>query len=699
MILEGVLLMLGLWAALTLRLPTEYAGLDIGVGRPSPVSIQAPRSVDFVSEVRTNERRSQVENRPELLAYATDPNVPRQQRIQLEDLLTTITNVRADPTLNTRQKQQQITAILPASVDQADALAQTIVTFDDEAWNTVYQQSLLLYDRAMAETGYQLDEDAIRRLRNLSLPYWTTTRALTEEQRELTLAFTTAFLRVNRTLDMEATEENRRIARESVEPVVVSVQEGENIVRVGEIVRPDTIEKLEATGALPRTLNWFDIGGRGLLAGLLALTFMLYLGFFHPDLVRQSRPLLVMVIFLVTATLAARLLLPIWPGWQYAFPLATIALIFTVVFNGRLALASTVLLSLMIGMLSPESLALMITLLLGSICAIFAVRGADRLSTFLFAGAAVALVTFVGQLAFWLGSYGTMPVRDVPALLLTMLLMGVMNGALSAVLALGLFNAVGHAAGVVTPMQLMELAHPAQPLLRKLIHEAPGTYYHSVAVGNLAEAAAEVVGADALLLRVAAYYHDIGKTIRPYFFSDNQMGRENVHNDIDPRTSAQIIVDHVREGVKMAQAAHLPTVIIDFISTHHGTHLIKHFYQIAMQQEDTVNIGDYRYPGPRPSTREQGILMLADSVEATVRSKAQNGKLLPARAGENGRSANGAQTIEELVAAIIDERVRDGQLDNTPLTLRDLVLIRQTFVTNLQSIYHPRVDYAPQLVK
>ena len=248
----------------------------------------------------------------------------------------------------------------------------------------------------------------------------------------------------------------------------------------------------------------------------------------------------------------------------------------------------------------------------------------------------------------------------------------------------------------------MELAHPNQPLLRKLIREAPGTYYHSVSVGNLAESAAEAIEADALLLRVAAYYHDIGKTIRPYFFTDNQTDRENVHDDLDPRISAEIIADHVREGIKMAQAARLPQPIIDFIATHHGTSVIRNFYQIALQREDSVNVEDYRYPGPRPSTREQGILMLADSVEATVRSKAQHGKLLHTRADEHERlqaRADGRQTLEDLVGSIIEERLRSGQLDDTPLTLRDLAQIKQAFVTSLQGIYHPRADYAPQLLR
>ncbi|HMQ35694.1 MAG TPA: HDIG domain-containing protein, partial [Chloroflexaceae bacterium] len=331
------------------------------------------------------------------------------------------------------------------------------------------------------------------------------------------------------------------------------------------------------------------------------------------------------------------------------------------------------------------------------IVAVLAARSAHPMLTIRAAGLGVAAAAFLSEVAFWLIDAPTLQLGALTGVLVPMLLFAGMNGSLSTILSLGVFNLVSRAAGQVTPLQLMELAHPSRPLLRKLIREAPGTYYHSVAVGNLAEAAAEAVGGDALLLRVAAYYHDIGKTIRPYFFTDNQMGRENVHNELDPYTSAQIIIDHVREGVKMARAAGLPDQVVDFISSHHGTGLIKHFYQQALQQQDSVREEDFRYPGPRPRTREQAIMMLADSVEATVRSKAQNGKLAPAR-GDDVRvsgAASGAQSLDELVQQIIETRVREGELNESPLTMAELAQIRQAFVVSLQSIYHPRVDYTP----
>jgi putative nucleotidyltransferase with HDIG domain len=476
------------------------------------------------------------------------------------------------------------------------------------------------------------------------------------------------------------------------------VQENESIVRAGEIVTPAIQEKLEALGELQSNLDWANAGGKGLLAFLVVGVFGLYLFHAQTEVWAQSRPLLVIAGLFALTALAARLVLSLGLSWAYAFPLAVTALLLATLFNRNLALIASLLLSLLIGFLDNGQIALAAALLMGSVAGILTIGRAERSLSFLVAGLGVAVMTALTQIAFWLTTPGG-PATDQ---WLIILVFSGINGALSAILALGLYNVVGHTAEVVTPKQLMELAHPAHPLLRKLIREAPGTYYHSVSVGNLAEAAAEAIDADALLLRVASYYHDIGKTIRPYFFTDNQSDRENVHNELDPHTSADIICEHVTEGAKMARAAGLPRQVIDFIPTHHGTSVIKHFYRLALQQEDSVNVDDYRYPGPRPRTREQAIMMLADSVEATVRSKAQNGKIASARDDQpngNGRGQNGLQTLEELVTSIIDERIQSGQLDESPLTLQDIARIRQAFLNTLQGIYHPRVDYAPQLVK
>lgn len=685
-----------LWAILAVR-PPATPGLQ--PGKPSPVDIRASRSISFESKLLTEEARKSAESAPENIKYKRDPNIVPQQRIQLAELLDSITQIRDDASLDRNAKRERLAALpLPAgTLAISQPLALAILRLPSDQWVTVHQESLNLYDRAVRDNDFELSDETVARLREGSLPYWSS-QVAKGEARNLMLTFTTAFLKPNRVLDEAATKQRKEEARDAVKPVMVSVQQNQIIVRAGDIVTPEIQERLEALGELRSEVDWFSIGGKGLLAVLITSIFGMYLGRTQHEVWMNTRPLLVVAGLFALTVLAARLALPLSGSWLYIFPLAMTGLLLATLFNRGLAVVATSLLSLLIVFVANNQAPLAATLLLSSMAGIFTISRGERSLTFVLSGATVALTAAMAQAAFWFTTPGG-PLLDQWA---PILIASTLNGGLSAILALGLYNLVGHLADVVTPLQLMELAHPAHPLLRKLIREAPGTYYHSVSVGNLAESAAEAIGADALLLRVASYYHDIGKTIRPYFFTDNQSDRENVHNDLDPHISAEIIAEHVSEGIKMAREAGLPRQIIEFIPAHHGTSVIKHFYQMALQKEDTVDVADYRYPGPKPRTREQAIMMLADTVEATVRSKAQNGKIASSRedhANGNGRGHDGRQTLEELVASIIDERIRSGQLDESPLTLQDIARIKQAFVNTLQGIYHPRVDYAPQLVK
>lgn len=696
--LEWLLLMVGIWAALTLSLPGQYGRLEVGT--PSPLSIWAPTEVAYTSEVLTAERQAQAENSPDNLVYVYDPQLPVQQRQHLIVLLDTIRSVREDPSLSRAGRLAVLAALPNASLQLSEAQADLILTLDDASWEQLRAQTVGLYDRAIERYDYALDERALLQLRERWLTYWLATTSLSPNQRDLAKFFTDSFLRVNRTLDEAATALRREETRNAVTPQLARVLAGERIVSAGEIITPVIVEKLQRTGAMPQAMGWSDISGRGILAGLLAAGFLAYMLAFEPQVALRPRSFIVMILIIDATLLTARVTLPQIDIWSHFFPLATIAIIFAVVFNGRLSLSAMALICIAIGVMVSASLEVAVILFATCVVAILIARNADRILIFALAGIGVAVTAALTQFAFWLMEAPSVTMNDLRGVMVPLLFYAALNGSLSTILSLGVFNLVSRAAGQVTPLQLMELSHPSRPLLRKLIREAPGTYYHSVAVGNLAEAAAEAVGGDALMLRVAAYYHDIGKTVRPYFFTDNQTGRENVHNDLDPVTSAQIIIDHVREGVKMAQAAGLPPQIVDFIATHHGTGLIRHFYQQALQQEDTVREEDFRYPGPRPQTREQAILMLADSVEATVRSKAQHGKLAPARSahGTTNGLPPGVQSLDELVQSIIETRVREGELDQAPLTMHELSLIKQAFVVSLQSIYHPRVDYAPAIV-
>lgn len=251
---------------------------------------------------------------------------------------------------------------------------------------------------------------------------------------------------------------------------------------------------------------------------------------------------------------------------------------------------------------------------------------------------------------------------------------------ISGILAIGCLPLFESTFDIVTTIKLLELSNPNNPLLKRLLMEAPGTYHHSVMVANLAEVAAEAVGASPILARVSSYYHDVGKLKRPYFFKENQLGNDNPHNKITPHLSTLIIISHVKDGVELAKEYKIPQVISDIIQQHHGTTLVKYFYvtmKNSSEKPEEVNKEDFMYPGPIPTSKEAGVVMLADSVEASVRSipEPTNGK------------------IEEMVNNIIKNRLNEGQLDNCDLTLKDIDKIRKSFLKVLSGIYHKRIEY------
>jgi hypothetical protein len=259
-------------------------------------------------------------------------------------------------------------------------------------------------------------------------------------------------------------------------------------------------------------------------------------------------------------------------------------------------------------------------------------------------------------------------------------IVGIVNGALAAVLTLGGYYLLGMIFDITTTLQLLDLARPTHPAMRELLLKAPGTYHHSIMVGNMAEQAAEAIGANALLARVGAFYHDLGKTVRPYFFTENQMEGNNPHDLLDPGTSAQIIRRHTQDGLELARSRyHLPVAIQSFITEHHGTKEIAYFYHKAVQEygEAAVDKTEYEHTGPTPQSKETAIVMLADSCEATVRS------IRPPD----------AESLEHLIHKIVAKTIASGQLDNAPLTLREIHTVTDSFVDTLQGVFHPRIRY------
>jgi len=337
-------------------------------------------------------------------------------------------------------------------------------------------------------------------------------------------------------------------------------------------------------------------------------------------------------------------------------------------------------LAVLAGVMNRDALGPAIYTLAGGVAALTAIVRAERLNAFVRAGFVLALTNVTVVIAFNLLEQG-----DVAALLQGMAA-GSVNAGLAVVLAIGSFAVIGNLFGIMTVFQLLELANPSSRLLRRLLLDTPGTYHHSVMVGNLAERAAETIGADPLLARVAAYYHDVGKMKNPLAFIENQAGAHNIHDDLSAEVSARIISSHIKDGIDLGYEAGLPVQIIGFIPQHHGTSVMSYFYGKALREvsgnEELVPKDVFRYPGPKPQSREAAILMLADGVEASVRSLDDKDEA----------------SIRAMVDSIVDARVEDGQLDDADLTLKNLAQIKDAFVQQLLGMYHSRIKYPDNVV-
>jgi putative nucleotidyltransferase with HDIG domain len=414
-------------------------------------------------------------------------------------------------------------------------------------------------------------------------------------------------------------------------------------------------------------------GGWFLFAALIVAPLLGWIWRFRPQIWNRSNALWLIGLLLIGAAVAMKITAgrPVLP---YVLPTMAIGLLLAVLLDAGTALLVTGMVALIGGAITG-SVEFAAYGLLGGMAGVVLVRRGERFGHFVQAAIAIAVVN-VGVVA----AYALLGNRDLTGIA-ELAGAALAAAAGSALAALGSFVVVGTLFGITTSFQLLELANPTQKLLRRLMLEAPGTYNHSLLVGNLAERAAEAIGADPLLARVAAYYHDVGKLDNPIAYIENQAGGENVHDELTPEESVELVKAHVARGIDLAYQYKLPKPIIAFIPEHHGTALISYFHARAQQGAQPgaqpVEEARFRHSGPKPQTREAAILMLADSVEASVRSLSEHDEA----------------AIRTMVDRIIRERLEDGQFDECDLTLRDVEHIREAFVAQLLGMYHRRVEY------
>ncbi|MBM7701482.1 putative nucleotidyltransferase with HDIG domain [Bacillus iocasae] len=484
--------------------------------------------------------------------------------------------------------------------------------------------------------------------------------------------------------DPKKTAENRQEAVERIDPV--RIKQGQIIVEESQLITAEIYRQLQLVGLLNDEASVQPFVGLLLLI-MIMIGFIMY---YFKDFNTKSSQTLLLYVIVFTITMILMKILSLFQEMElseigFLMPVAAGGLLIRILINERIAIISSVVFAICGSIIFNGEMTTSINVhvgtyfLLGSIAGILFLSKQHRRSRILQAGLFVSLVNVGIILAMQLIKNSQLSTVELSYYGI----MAISSGIIAAILTIGLLPFFESGFGILSTMKLIELSSPNHPLLRKILTETPGTYHHSVMVANLSESACETIGANGLLARVAAYYHDIGKTKRPQYFIENQMNISNPHDKLSPEVSKNIIIAHAIDGANILRKHKLPKEIIDVAEQHHGTTLLKYFYYKAVEgTEEKVDEKDYRYPGPKPQTKEAAVICIADSVEAAVRSMTNPTP----------------EKIEGLVRSIIKDRLQDEQLNECDLTLKELELIAKSLCETLNGIFHSRIEY-PEMKK
>lgn len=662
--------MIALTIGMTLILSFDLPGasqVNATVGQPAPNDIFAPRSLTYTSDVQTEANREAARRAVPDVYTALDLGIGRAQLAHARDIFAYIETVRADSSATLERKLDYLQAVDGLTV--SDEVGQSLLELDQTDFEEVRANVFAIIEDLMRQeirpTQLNDFQRTARRLASLEL-----STAQTAVVTELAYQFIIPTVFPNE----EATATARNDAAAAIEPVSRSVARDQRIIRAGELVTETDFELLGELGLLQQEMNWRRMASMALASVFLVVLLSTYWVRFQRRRYPNGRYLgvlggLILIFTLLGKVMAASDVLSYW------FPLAALSLMLAVVYDTRFAILVTALMAGLIGFVSPNSFEVATYLAAGGILSILTLKDAQRMAAFFRAGVLAALGYVIVIVAFWLKSSADSNPAEIA--LPAMYALG--NGMLSSALTLAGFYILGGIFGIVTILQLQDLSRLDHPLLRELLRRAPGTYHHSIMVANLAEQAAERIGANSTLVRVSAFYHDVGKMVRPPFFVENQEGIDP-HSSLDPFTSTRIVISHVADGITLARQYRLPFHVQNIIAEHHGTRVVKSFYRKAQEAAGEgieVDKRAFRYSGPRPSTRESAIVMLADAIDATSTAVRPNTE----------------KAIEKLVNSIIEDDILEGQLNTSELSMGDIEQLRVSFIETLKGRFHVRVQY------
>jgi putative nucleotidyltransferase with HDIG domain len=665
--LVGLLTALLVFVLLMARLRPE--AISYQVGDTATQTVRAQRTAAYADKEATERLREEAAaSVPDV--YARDANAEARALQTVRDVFAFALEVQGEPAANRADLLRD-----RLDIQLSPPTLRVLSESSHGTLDRLQQAGLNLVRQSMGKQIRSNTDDIDKARADLRLAVSQTN--LTPKYRAVLLEIAQVALQPNLIYDATGTTTKRDEARKGVADVRRQLQPGDVVVAAGETVDQRHLDMFAALGLSRPTVDYLQ--AVALLATLLCLTVALsvYLRSFVPEVYYDDQ-LFVLVCATLIATAGIFSIFKDTP-WFYVLGIsvASAAAIFLALTTRPLAAAGAALyLGGLVSLAAPGSDAHI--LLIATLCALFTsqfVHPRESRSSTITRSALLTAVTNVGVYTVISYVFGF----DITWVLAGQVAIG---GLMAAVAAAGVITVIERPLKLTTHLRLLELQNPNEPVLKRLLTEAPGSYQSSVMVANIAEPAADAVGADPVLTRTACMYHDIGKLKRSYFFIENQFGAENPHERLSPHLSALVLMSHVKDGMEMAEEAKLPPAVASIIAQHHGTGLVSFMYQRAQAEAaegEEIRESDFRYPGPKPQTRENAIIMLADTVEAAARTLDE-----PTR-----------PKIEAMVERLVDARIEDGQLDESPLTFADITVIKKSFVNTLAGMFHQRLAYPP----
>jgi putative nucleotidyltransferase with HDIG domain len=663
-------------AALVLPIALRPASLPLQLGDVAPQTFVAPRTLSYESQVLTKSAREAASNAISNRYLPLDLAISRNQARELQIALDEISRIRLESTPSFQQKSLLVSQI--SSLNLSQELINKILLSTDEDWQSIKTEAVSALEQTMRRP---IHDNQVEESQN-NLPSLIS-YALPQSDVIIVESLAAPFIVANSLYSAEETELARQKAVESVQPISRTFVQNQTIVLKGQLVNEEQFEALELFGLIKPANKIQDFIAASAIVITLVGFIVLYFYRRQVTFMGDLKSLTVIAIGFLLFLYGARFLIPNRAIIPYFYPISAYALILVTLFNLEIGIIFSLSLSILAAYGLSNSMDLTLFYMISSLIGALSIGRGRRITSFFAAAIVISLAGSAVLISYKL----TDPFSDLVGLI-TLISVTFLNGFASASLALLTQYIVSQLLGMVTPLYLLEISRPDHPLLKFLLQNAPGTYQHSLQVSNLAEQAAESIGADALLTRVGTLFHDVGKAANASFFVENQIpGKIDTHDDLDAVLAAQTIIRHIEDGINFADKHRLPPRIKEFIREHHGTHITRYQYNRALQKANNepknVDMELFRYPGPRPRSKETALLMLADGCEARARAE------LP-KTNED---------LVRIVQSVFDYCLREGQFDKTNLTLKDMKIAQESFIKTLSNTYHPRIQYPEPIME